>query len=45
MAPFIRCPATRAWPGHTALRLAGSPGLRGADARPPVGTVDALPAG
>ena len=31
MAPAIRCPTTRAWPGHTAVRLAETPGLRGAD--------------
>jgi hypothetical protein len=36
MAASIGCPATRVWPGHAALRLAGAPGLRGADARPPV---------
>ena len=45
MAPSISRPATRAWLGHAALRLADTPGLRGAGARPPVTTVGALPTG
>ncbi len=45
MAASIRCPATRAWPGHAALRLAGTLGLRGAGARPPVTTAGVLPTG
>jgi hypothetical protein len=45
MAASICCPATRTWPGNAALRLAGTSGLDGAGARPPVTTADALPAG
>jgi hypothetical protein len=36
MASSTRCPATRAWPGRAALRLAETQGPRGAGARPPV---------
>ena len=46
MAPAIRGPTTRAWPGHVAVRPAETPGLRGADARPPVTTTaDRAPTG
>ena len=45
MAPAIHCPATRAWPGHMAVRLAETPGLRGVGAWPPVTTVGAFPTG
>lgn len=45
MAPAIRCPTTRAWPGHAAVRLAETTGLRGADSRPPVTIADGPPAG
>jgi hypothetical protein len=45
MAPATRGPATRAWLGHAALRLAETPGLHRAGARPPVTTAGALPTG
>jgi hypothetical protein len=45
MAVSIRCPATRARPGHATPRPAGAPGLRGVGARPPVTTAGPLPAG
>ncbi len=45
MAPFIRCPATRTWPGNAALRLARTPGPRGAGAWPALTAADALRTG
>jgi hypothetical protein len=45
MAPAIRGPATRAWLGHAALRLAETPGPRRAGARPRVTTAGAIPSG
>ena len=43
MAPALCWPATRAWRGHAASRLAQTPGLRRAGARPPVTIASALP--